>query len=79
VVYLLQQDSARCLGTVLALGDGICIGNIPKSRVCRSTLGTSTEFGFLYIFNPLSLIDVVTADMVYMRNWVTVQNGIFRV
>jgi hypothetical protein len=43
---------------------GCWIGEVlPKSRVGRSALGTSTELGFLYILNPLSLMKVVTADM----------------
>lgn len=41
----------------------VCVDNVPKSRVGRSSLGTSTWLGFLYIRSPLSLMEVVTADM----------------
>jgi hypothetical protein len=59
--YPRRRGSARCLDLMLDCGGVWEV--LPKRRVGRSTLGTSTELGFLYILNPLSLMNVVTADM----------------
>lgn len=53
--------------TCLAVVPIVIYMGSPKSRVVKSTLGTLTPFGFLYILKPFWLMKVVTADMVVVE------------